>query len=118
MFFKRLEMWCWERRWRKRGRRKAFTWVYRYLRLHKELLDDPVYQEIFDYHRATLVTYMRKDVKRKKLTDEQLGEAIDLSADHFNNTFAKRVNAYKPFVDEIYEIRKMYSASSDDEIKI
>lgn len=106
MFFNRFRAWRLERWWKKRGRKDAFTWTHRYLRLHGELLEDPIYKEMFDYHRATLVAYLKRDVKRNNMDDEQLGELVDVLADIFNKSSAERVNAYKPMVDELYNTWK------------
>ena len=72
-----------ERYWKKQGRKDLFTWIYRYLRLHSELLDDSVYQEMFDYHRNTLIAYVKRDGKRKNTSDKEYGEMIDELADIF-----------------------------------
>ncbi|MBR3864731.1 MAG: hypothetical protein IKJ19_06450 [Clostridia bacterium] len=95
-----------ERYWHKQGRKDLFTWVHRYLRLHSELLDDSVYQEMFDYHRNTLIAYVKRDVKRKNTTDKEYGELIDVLADIYNRNGAERVNKYKPLVDELYNFWK------------
>ena len=103
MIFKRFKLWQMERRWEKYGRKEAFTWVHRYLRLHSELLEDPIYRDMYNYHRATLVAYMRRDHKNKKSTDEERGKLVDVLADLFNKSSADRVNAYKPLVDVLYD---------------
>ena len=95
-----------ERYWHKQGRKDLFTWVHRYLRLHSELLDDSVYQEMFDYHRNTLIAYVKRDVKRKNTTDKEYGELIDVLADIYNKNGAERVNKCKPLVDELYNFWK------------
>ena len=95
-----------ERYWHKQGRKDLFTWAHRYLRLHSELLDDGVYQEMFDYHRKTLIAYVKRDVKRKNTTDKEYGELIDVLADIYNKNGAERVNKYKPLVDELYSFWK------------
>ena len=35
-----------ERYWFKRGRKELFTWLHRYLRLNKDLLEDNIYKEM------------------------------------------------------------------------
>ena len=80
-----------------------FTWVHRYLRLHSELLEDIVYQEMFDYHRNMLIAYLKKDIKDKNMSDTQYGEMIDVLADIYNQNGAERVNKFKPIVDELYK---------------
>ena len=92
-----------ERYWNKHGRKKLFTWVHRYLRLHNELLADSVYQEMYDYHRNTLIAYFKRDVKRKNTSDKEYGELIDVLADIYNGDGAERVNKCKPLVDELYK---------------
>ncbi len=95
-----------ERYWKKQGRKNTFTWVYRYLRLHSELLEDSVYQALYDYHRNTLIAYLKRDVNRKNTSDKEYGELIDVLADIYNRNGAERVNKYKPFVDELYRFWK------------
>ncbi len=97
---------CFERYWHKQGRKDMFTWIHRYLRLHSELLDDSVYQEMFDYHRNTLIAYVKRDVKRKNTTDKEYGELIDVLADIYNQNGAERVNKCKPLVEELYNFWK------------
>ena len=36
---------CFERYRFKRGRKELFTWLHRYLRLNKDLLEDNIYKE-------------------------------------------------------------------------
>ena len=103
MIFAKFRLWRMERQWKKHGRRNAFTWVYRYLFLHKELLEDPVYQDMFNYHRTVLINYLKKDLKHKRTNDAQLGELVDVLAGIFNKSSADRVNAYKPIVDALYK---------------
>ncbi len=83
-----------------------FTWVHRYLRLHSELLDDSVYQEMFDYYRNTLIAYFKCDVKRENTSDKGYGELIDVLADIYNQNDAERVNKCKPLVDNLYKFWK------------
>lgn len=100
--------------WKKQGRKDLFTWVHRYLRLHKELLADSVYQNMYDYHRNTLIAYLRKEVRDKKSEDEKLGEVVDVLADIFNSENAERVNKYKPVVDELYDFTKKNPTTIND----
>ncbi len=97
-----------ERYWEKKGRKDMFTWVHRYLRLHIELLDDSVYQEIYDYYRNTLIEYVKKDIGDKKIDNEKLGELVDTLANIINKDHADVVNKYKVLVDEIYDFWKRY----------
>ncbi|MBE5733487.1 MAG: hypothetical protein E7347_00375 [Clostridiales bacterium] len=97
-----------ERYWEKKGRKDMFTWVHRYLRLHIELLDDSVYQEIYDYYRNTLIEYVKKDIGDKKIDNEKLGELVDTLANIINKDHADVVNKYKVVVDEIYDFWKRY----------
>ena len=87
-----------ERYWKKQGRKDLFTWVHRYLRLHSELLDDGVYQEMFDYHRKTLIAYVKRDVKRKNTTDKEYGELIDVLADIYNKNGLHLFTRSAPFL--------------------
>ncbi|MBQ8295107.1 MAG: hypothetical protein IJX87_01595 [Clostridia bacterium] len=104
----RIKRWRRHRRWFKYGRKDMFTWVHRYLRLHSELLEDPVYREMFDYHRNTLIAYVKRDMKRKNTSDKEYGELIDVLADIYNKNGAERVNKFKPLVDKLYRSWKTY----------
>ena len=106
-----------ERRWFKYGRKDMFTWVHRYLRLHSELLEDDIYQEMFDYFRNTLIAYLKRDDKGKNMSDTRYGELIDELADIFNKIFANRVDKWKPIVDQLYEYWKE-SPNSIKEIRV
>jgi len=106
-----------EKHWKKQGRKDLFTWIHRYLRLHYELLEDSVYQNMYDYHRNTLIAYLKNDVENKKLDDTQLGSLVDFIADVFNKNEAERVNKYKPLVDELYKFWKE-NPSTINEIRI
>ncbi|MBQ8657743.1 MAG: hypothetical protein IJ506_01270 [Clostridia bacterium] len=98
----RLKMRRLERNLKKDARKNILTWVHRYFRLHIELLEDGVYKEIYEYHRKTLIEYLKRDLKGAKLDDTQLGELVDSVADIFNKNAAERVNKYKSLVDELY----------------
>ena len=97
--------------WKKQGRKDMFSLVHRYLRLHNELLTDSVYQNMYNYHRNTLIAYLRIDLNNKMSTDAKLGELVDVMADFFNKHTAQQVNKYKPLVDELY---KYWSKSTID----
>ena len=98
----RFRVWRVERRWKKYGRKEMFTWVYRYLRLHKELLEDSIYKEMYDYHRNTLIAYAKRDTKDKTLTEEQLGEMIDVYSSIVGRSEPAQVNRYKWLVEELH----------------
>ena len=87
--------------WEKQGRKNLFTWIHRYLRLHSELLSDRVYRNIYDYHRNTLIAYLKNDMENKKKDDAQLGELVDVLADIYNKKSPDRVNAYKSLMEEL-----------------
>ena len=95
-----------EKYWKKQGRKSLFMWVYRYLRLHKELLEDSVYKEMFEYHRATILVYMKRDFGNEETSDEESGELLDFVTDAFNGVSAERLNAYKPLVESLYQFWK------------
>ncbi len=97
---KLLEKW-----WKQYGREQLFTRVYRYLRLRRELLGNPVYQDMFDYCRATLITYLKKESPHK-ISEAQLGETVDTLADIFNENSKEKVHTYKPMVDILYDAWK------------
>ena len=92
-----------DRYWKKQGRKDAFTWGHRYLRLHSELLEDSVYKEMYEYFRNTLIAYLKRDTKGKKLDDAKLGGLVDALADIFNQDGAEYVNRYKGFVELLYD---------------
>ena len=102
----KLKIWRFERYWKKQGRKDMFTWIHRYLRLHNELLEDEVYQKMYDYHRNTLIAYLKRDMKRKNASDEEYGEIIDVLADFYNRNGAERVNKYKSLVESLYDLCK------------
>ncbi len=101
---KKLNIHRFQKYWEKQGRRDLFTWVHRYLRLHSELLADSIYQNIYDYHRNTLITYLKNDTKNEEFNTAQLGEILDSFADIFNKYSAERVEKYKWLVEELYTI--------------
>ena len=102
----KLKIRSFEKYWKKQGRKNLFTWIHRYLRLNSELLDDIVYQNMYNYHRNTLIAYLKKDIDNKRTDDLQLGKLVDVLADIFNKDEAERVNKYKPLVDELYKFWK------------
>ena len=103
-----------ERYWHKQGRKDLFTWVHRYLRLHKELLDDSIYQGVYDYTRDTLIAYLKRDVKRKFTSDQEYGELVDVLADIFNKNSAERVNKFQWIVERLYEFDKQHPTQKKD----
>ena len=62
----KLQVLHFEKYWEKQGGKDLFTWVHRYLRLHRELLADKVYQDMYDYHREMLIAYVKNDIDNKK----------------------------------------------------
>ena len=76
-----------EHYWFKRGRKELFAWLHRYLRLNKDLLEDNIYKEMYEYYQNTLIKYFRRDVKRRGTSDEEYGKLIDVLADIFNRNF-------------------------------
>lgn len=92
--------------WKKQGRKDWFTWIHRYLRLHKELLEDSIYQSIYDYVRDTLITYLKRDVGSEFMGDKEYGEIIDSFADIFNKSSPEQVNKYRSVVESLYEFDK------------
>ena len=106
MLKEKLKVRRFERYWKKQGRKDLFSWVHRYLRLHSELLANNIYQNMYDYHRNTLIAYLKNDINNKKLDDTQLGELVDVLADIFNKDNAEQVNKYKSLVDELYKFWK------------
>ena len=100
----KIKIFLFKRKWKKEKRKECFTWVHRYLRLHSELLADSIYQEMYDYHRNTLIAYHNKEMKNNK--NINWGEAIDVLADMFNRRSPERVNEYKTLVEELYRFWK------------
>ena len=93
-----------EKIWQKGTGKRIATWVHRYLRLHAELLEDAIYKDIYDYHRGMLIACLKRKTKKKRATDEDLGELADVLANIFNRSSPDRVNAYKPLVDTLYTV--------------
>ncbi len=106
MLKEKLKFRRFERYWKKQGKKDLFSWVHRYLRLHSKLLANNIYQNMYDYHRNTLIAYLKNAVNNKKLDDTQLGELVDVLADIFNKDNAEQVNKYKSLVDELYKFWK------------
>lgn len=102
----KLHIWRMERYWKKYGRKDLCTWVHRYLRLHGELLEDSIYQEMYKFNRNKLIEYYKRDVKLKNTDDTEYGELIDVLADIFNKTGSERVNKYEQIVDILYRCWK------------
>lgn len=92
--------------WVKQGKKDLFTWLHRYLRLHSELLFDSGYQNMYNYYRKTLITYVKKDIDNINVDDSKLGELVDFFADVFNKNSPELVNKYKQLVEELYKISK------------
>jgi hypothetical protein len=103
-----------ERHFKKQGRKDLFTWVHRYLRLHNDLLGDSIYQKMYNYHRDTLIAYLKRDVKGKNTSDKEYGEMIDELADIFNRNSAERVNKYQSLVETLYNHWKENPALNHD----
>ncbi len=114
---KKLSIRRFDRLWKKEGRREMFSGVHRYLRLHKELLEDPIYQKLYDYTRNTLIAYFKRDFKSKKASDEECGKFIDRLADTVNKDFAEQTQTFQSTVEKLYELDKAYP-SLHNEIKI
>lgn len=107
----KLEIRRFEKYWKNQGRKNLFIWIHRFLRLHSELLVDSVYQNMYEYHRNTLIAYLKKDADNKKFSDTQLGELVDVLADIFNKKEPKKVNKYKSLLDNLYNIWKTYPSA-------
>lgn len=104
MFFKEKIKELRQKRYMKKyGRRDFFTWIHRYFRLHTELLEDSVYQRIYDYVRNTLIAYSKREMKLKTVPDEEYGELIDTLADIYNRGSNETVNKYKRAVELLYK---------------
>lgn len=106
MLFIKFKMWRADRRWKKYGRREYFTWLHRYFRLHRELLEDPVYKDMYEYYRATLIAYRKRDGKKCSIDESLLGESIDVYADVLNFECAEGVNAYKNTIERTHSLWK------------
>ena len=103
-----------EKYWKEKGRQDNFTWTHRYLRLHSDLLEDPVYKNLYDYTRKTLIAYIRRDLGDMEHSDEEIGMIIDLLADLFNEDHPKSVNRYKVLIEAQYPIWKEYPLNLND----
>ena len=105
IFLKKSKVRQIEKRWKSRGERRIATSLHCYLRLHKELLEDPIYQSMYDYFRFKVMVYYKKEGgKRKK--EEEIGEIVDVVADVLNKSTIKRVDIYKPLVEGLYQFWK------------
>ena len=93
-----------------RNRQKElYTWIHRYLRLHGELLEDEIYQKMYDYNRNALINIYKKEINRKDVNDMRYGELADNLADIFNKHAADRVNERRPTVERCYNLwKKIY----------
>ena len=92
--------------WDRQGKKDLFTWVFRYLRLHSELLSDTSFLNLYNSCRNILVSYLRKDMNGKEVNDSQLEELIDALTDEFNENEPELVNQYKIAVDELNKLLK------------
>ena len=103
-----------EKYWKRSGRKKLFTNVHRYLRLHKELLEDEIYQNLYNFTRNTLIAYFKRDHNDYDMSDEERGEFIDMLADIFNRNAADIVNKYQSLVEKLYDMEKETPSHKDD----
>ncbi len=104
MCFKQLKIMRIERRANKHGREELCKQIHRYFRLHRELLEDSVYKEIYDYYRATLIVYLKKDLRDNMLDDAGIGDLIDMFADYYNKKHAaENTTACRAVIDERYK---------------
>lgn len=92
-----------QRYWKQRGRKDFFKWLYRYLRLHKELLSDGDYQHMYEYIQKTLIAYMRRDMNCTNAEDELLIMFIDKHADVFNESEPERVEKFQWVVEYLHD---------------
>ncbi|MBQ8295263.1 MAG: hypothetical protein IJX87_02380 [Clostridia bacterium] len=96
-------------------RPKMFQLVYSYLRLHKELLEDSIYQEMYDYHRETMIAYATKWFKDTFIVQEgRCGRWVDKWADSYKED-REDVEEVKPLVELLY---KTWEKDGPREIRI
>ena len=69
---------------------------------------------MYNYHRDTLIAYLKRDVKGKNTIDKEYGEMIDELADIFNRNSAERVNKYQSLVETLYNHWKENPALNHD----
>ena len=101
MFFKKWKAKRIKRKWKREEDYRYHKKVYRYLRFHKELLDDPAYKEMYEHCRLLLVVYLKCE-RKVKGTNEKVGELVDVLADISNRSDADCIEEYKPLVENFY----------------
>ena len=103
MFFKKWRAKRIKMKWEREEKYKLYNKIYRYLCLHKELLEDPVYEKLFYFCRIGIIAYLKNDRKMGKKPDEELGELLDVLTDIYNRSYADSVEEYKPVVEGFYK---------------
>ncbi len=86
----------------KENRKEMFRWVYRYLRLHQELLEDSLYQEMYNFHRNTLIAHFEARTNLEQFDKNEYSQLLDACADMFNKRAKRKVDRYKGFVELLY----------------
>ena len=113
MLFARLKTWRAKRQWEKMGRNERTIWMHRYFRLHKELLNDPVYKTVYDRNRLRVIERIQQRSQEHR-DSEELGDFIDWMADAYNDFAAKKVNRYQPIMEENYVIWKLMMGKMEE----
>ena len=80
-----------------------YYWIYRYLRLHSELLEDDIYRELYDMARHMRIVRHKNKFGWKDEDEKAIGEVLDMSADFLNKESPDEVEKWKPIVRIFYE---------------
>ena len=83
-----------------------YYWMYRYLRLHSELLEDNNYWELYEAARHKCIVRHKNKFDRKDEEEKAIGEVLDMSADFLNKECPNEVEEWGPNVRIFYEALK------------
>ena len=84
--------------YKKETRRAMFKIVHCYLRMHSELLEDSLYQKIYDHHRKELVLYQKRRLEPEEYDEELVGFVLDRMADMQIREERSKIEKYQRFV--------------------
>ena len=94
--------------------REVSYWIYRYLRLHSELLKDSVYRELYDTVRQKRIVRHKNIFHRKDEEEKAIGEVLDMGADFLNKESPNEVEEWRGFVTLFYEAFKSGSKKKEE----
>ena len=90
----------------KEQKKNLFIWGHRYIRLHKELLADDFYKDMYNKFRCALIENARKKLGGLRKSKEEYGKWIDDLADIYNRDHAEEVNKFAFILEEMREVWK------------